>query len=471
MSFRYDFHPTILREYDIRGVVGKTLNEPDAYAVGRTFGTVIRQKGGSKVGICYDGRHSSPSLTDSLIKGFIDSGLIVENYGLAPTPLAYFAIYHRDMDGVVAITGSHNPPEYNGIKMALREGPVFGEMIRQFGAMAAKGDVIDGTGSVSNVNIDDAYIDRLTQDYLSFNKKPMKIAWDAGNGVVGHLLKKFTDKIPGEHILLYDDVDGDFPNHHPDPLVEKNLVELKRVVKEQNCDLGIAFDGDGDRVGAIDRNGNIMWPDQFVTLYAKDVLQRHPGAKIVLDIKCGTNASNMIKEFGGEPVLWKAGHSLIKSKMKEIGSPLGGELSGHIFFKDGFYGHDDALYCAVRLLNVIIQFGDLADLQNMFPETFTTPEMRFEVPDEDKFDMVERVKAYANSKVGKDVAVFDIDGVRLNTPYGWWLLRASNTQNALTARVEGLTAAKRDELFADLQHALKVADVPVPDDLLNSGSH
>jgi phosphomannomutase len=471
MSFRYDFHPTILREYDIRGVVGKTLNESDAYAVGRTFGTIIKRRGGSKVGICYDGRHSSPSLADNLIKGFNDSGLDVENYGLAPTPLAYFAIYHRHLDGVVAITGSHNPPEYNGIKMALNDGPVFGDMIRSLGAMAAKGDVENGSGSVTSVDINEDYLNRLVGDYQSHGKKPMKIAWDAGNGVVGHLLKRFVDKLPGEHILLFDDVDGNFPNHHPDPLVEKNLTDLKRVVAEQNCDLGIAFDGDGDRVGTIDRNGKVMWPDQLITLYAKEILQRHPGATVVLDVKCSMNASNMIKADGGKPVLWKAGHSLVKSKMKELGAQLGGELSGHIFFKDGFYGHDDALYCAVRLLNVVNQFGDLSDLHKTFPITYTTPEMIFKVPDEEKFAMVDRVKSYAEKQISADVAVLDIDGVRLNTPHGWWLLRASNTQNALTARVEGLTEENRDTLFADLQNALKAANVPVPDDLLGSTGH
>lgn len=471
MTFSYEFHPTILREYDVRGVVGKTLHESDAYAVGRTFGSVIKRQGGSKAGLCYDGRHSSPAFAEAMIKGLTDAGLTVENYGLGPTPMVYFAIYERHLDGAIAITGSHNPPDYNGIKMALKSGPVFGDMIRDLGRMAREGDVETGTGSSTNVDIYEAYLNRLTADYKSYGKKPMKIAWDAGNGVVGRVLKDFVAKLPGEHILLFEDVDGDFPNHHPDPLVEKNLADLKNVVKEQNCDLGIAFDGDGDRVGAIDRFGHVMWPDQFITLYAKDILQREPGATIILDVKCSKTASDMITEFGGKPLMWKTGHSLVKSKMKEIGALLGGELSGHIFFKEGFYGHDDALYCAIRLLNVINQFGDLSDLQKMFPQTFTTPEMRFDVPDEDKFNMVERVKEYAMSKVAPGIDVLDIDGVRFNTPDGWWLLRASNTQNALSARVEGLSEASRDALFADLQNALHFAKVPVPDDLLNSASH
>ena len=475
MSFVHEFHPTILREYDVRGVVGKTLHAADAYAIGRTFGTVIRRAGGTRAGLCYDGRHSSPAFAEQLIKGFTDTGLTVENYGLGPTPMAYFAVYHRNLDGVVAITGSHNPPDYNGIKMMLRDGPVFGSMIRELGVMAKQGDVENGTGSVTSEDIYEAYLERLVADYQSHGKKPMKIVWDAGNGVVGHVLKRLTDKLPGEHILLFDDVDGNFPNHHPDPLIEKNLEDLKRVVKEQNCDLGLAFDGDGDRVGAVDRNGKVMWPDQVVTLYARDILMRHPGAKIIVDVKCSKSAGDLIKAYGGEPVLWKAGHSLIKAKMKEIGALLGGEQSGHIFFKDGFYGHDDALYCAVRLLNVINQFGDLAELQEIFPVTFATPEMRFEVPDEDKFSMVERVKTYALQKLqqksGDGFSVLDIDGVRFNTPDGWWLLRASNTQNALTARVEGLTESARDTLFADLQTALNTANVPLPTDLLNSASH
>ena len=371
--------------------------------------------------------------------------------------------------GRLPVTGSHNPPDHNGIKMMLRNGPVFGDMIRNLGVMSAAGDVETAErGTVDTVDLYDTYLTRLVHDYQAHGKPPLRIAWDAGNGVVGKVLRDFTSRLPGEHILLFDTVDGDFPNHHPDPQVEKNLDDLKRVVREQNCDLGIAFDGDGDRIGAIDRNGHVMWPDQFIALYARDILERVPGSTIVIDVKCGLNTSNMIKNYGGEPVIWKAGHSLVKAKMKEIGAALGGELSGHIFFKDGFYGHDDALYCAVRLLNVINQYGDLAELQKLFAETFTTNEMRFAVPDEEKFAMVDRVRDYAarQTKVGYEVV--DIDGVRLNTPDGWWLLRASNTQNALTARVEGKSAAARDTLFADLQDALRFAKVPIPDDLLNA---
>ncbi len=469
-QFTHNFNPTILREYDVRGVVDKTLFAEDAYAVGRTFGSIIKRDGGTKAGVCFDGRHSSPRFAEALIKGLNDAGINVENYGLAPTPLVYFAVYERGLDGAIAITGSHNPPDHNGIKMMLKSGPVFGDMIRGLGVMAKAGDVetAEDKCTVENVKLYDVYLERLTRDYLSHGKKPMKIVWDAGNGIVGQVLKDFTDRLPGEHILLFDKVDGDFPNHHPDPQVEKNLEDLKRVVKEQHCDLGIAFDGDGDRLGAVDCNGHVMWPDQLTGLYAREILERVPGSKIVIDVKCGLNTSNMIIQYGGEPVIWKAGHSLVKAKMKEIGAALGGELSGHIFFKDGFYGHDDALYCAVRLLNVINQYGALAELQTLFPETFTTNEMRFEVPDEDKFAMVDRVGAYARAKTGDGNMVVDIDGIRLNTPTGWWLLRASNTQNALTARVEGLSANARDALFADLQDALRSANVPMPDDLLNA---
>ena len=464
-KFTYDFSASILREYDIRGIVDKTLSNTDLYAIGRAFGTLVVRAGGSKVGICYDGRHSSPRFVEELTKGLNDCGVDVENYGVGPTPMVYFAQYHRNLDGVLAVTGSHNPPEYNGIKMALRSGPVYGEIIQEMGRMAAKGDVVSGTGTVEQVDIYDAYIDRLAGDYNSYGKPDLKIAWDAGNGAAGAVLKRLTDKIPGTHILLFEEVDGNFPNHHPDPSVEKNLVDLKRAVAEHGCDLGIALDGDGDRIGAVDKNGDIIWPDQLLALYAKDVLTRHPGAPIILDVKCSQISVDLIESWGGKPLLYKVGHSLAKVKMKEINAPLAGELSGHIFFKDNFYGHDDALYCAVRLLNVVQEFGALHELKKMFPPVINTPEIRFDVPEENKFQYITNARDHISKNAGDDVSVNDIDGIRVTTPEGWWLLRASNTQNALTARVEAKSETALQKLLGMMTQTLDAIGCPYPEKL------
>jgi phosphomannomutase len=462
-SFKHHFNPTILREYDIRGIVDKTLFAADLYAVGRAFGTVIAHANGKKAGVCYDGRFSSPEFANQLIRGLNDSGIDVEQYGLGPTAMVYYALQERGLDGAIAITGSHNPPDYNGIKMTLKSGSVYGEAIKALGTLATSGDLVSGKGTVTKIDITEDYLNRLTADYKDHGKKPMKIAWDAGNGVAGAVLKRLTDKIPGEHILLFDDVDGNFPNHHPDPAVEKNLADLKQAVIENNCDLGIAFDGDGDRIGAVDKNGKVIWADQLVALYAREILDRKPGSQIILDVKCSKSVIDLIAQWGGKPLLWKVGHSLAKAKLKETGAPLAGELSGHIFFKDGFYGHDDALYCAVRLLNVINQYGPLDQLANLFPPVFNTPEIRLDVPEEDKFAIVERAKVLLQKN--SNVSVLDIDGVRVSTKEGWWLLRASNTQNAITLRAEATSEKGLDDVITSMKDTLSSAGCALPDKL------
>lgn len=459
-SFSYRYNPSILREYDIRGIVGKNLSRDDAYATGRCFGTMVARSGGSKVGVCYDGRHSSPDFAKALIQGLNDAGIDTELYGLAPTPLVYFGLHERKLDGAVAITGSHNPPDYNGIKMALSSGPVYGEAIQELGRMAADGDVANGQGRHEEVDITDAYIARLVADY--HGGRELKIAWDAGNGAPAAVLKQLTDALPGTHILLFDTVDGDFPNHHPDPAVEKNLEDLKRAVIDNNCDLGIAFDGDGDRIGAVDKNGHVMWSDQLIALYAREILERIPNAPIILDIKCSKTAADLVSQWGGQPVIWKSGHSLVKAKMMETKAPLGGELSGHIFFKDGFYGHDDALYCAVRLLNIVQKYGDLHTLQALFPKAYNTPEIRFDVDEEKKFGYIDAAKTYITQHTSPDVSVMDIDGIRVTTPDGWWLLRASNTQNALTARAEATSEEALQKLVTMLTGTLDAIGCPYP---------
>lgn len=465
--FSHRFDPSILREYDVRGVVGKTLHASDAYALGRIFGGNVKRDGGKRMGLCYDGRHSSPEFAREFARGCIEMGLDVEDYGLAPTPLGYYALRERDIDAVTVITGSHNPPDYNGIKMALKSGPVYGDTIQQFGQQAIAGGIAaaEKHGQYTKIDIRHAYVQRLVRDYDMRGQKPLKIIWDAGNGATGAILKQLTDALPGEHHLLFADVDGDFPNHHPDPAVEKNLAALQDNVRTHKADLGIAFDGDGDRIGVVDGNGKMIWSDQLTALYAIEILQRQPGAKIILDIKCSQSAAKAIEDAGGELIWWKSGHSLMKKKMQETGAALGGELSGHIFFKDGFYGHDDAPYCAIRALNLVHALGPLAALHGRFTPMHNTPEMRFDVPESDKFAIMERAKAIVEDEQFADMQILAIDGLRVTNADGWWLLRASNTQNALTARIESNSAEGLQRLIKTFKSILQESGSPIPEEI------
>jgi len=447
----YQFDPTILREYDIRGQVGKNLSEKDAFMLGLAFGTFVRRKGGSTMCVGYDGRHTSPALSQALIDGLCQTGITVENVGLGPTPMLYFAVKDRGADAGIMVTGSHNPPDYNGFKMTLQKEPVFGETIQHIGNIAANGDFEQGSGGQSTVDIKADYVARLMKDYTG--KRELKIAWDAGNGAAGDVLKLLCETLPGEHILLFEDIDGNFPNHHPDPTVDKNLIDLQKAVADNGCDLGIAFDGDGDRIGVIDENGDILRCDILMTIYAKSILERTPGATIIGDVKCSQVMFDEINKMGGNAVMWKTGHSLVKAKMLETGAPLAGELSGHIFFADQYYGFDDALYCAVRLLNALDEAqGGLSSLTKDLPKLHSTPEVRFEVKEEEKFDLVPRIYEAMKDGAGDGYEIDDIDGVRVSTADGWWLLRPSNTQSVLVARAESSSADGLERLKA-MAHA------------------
>jgi len=460
MTEQHVFNPTILREYDIRGIVGETLNLADARAVGRAFGTVVRRSGGTRVCIGYDGRESSPALEAALVEGLVATGLAVDRIGLGPTPMLYFATYHLEADAGVMITGSHNPPEYNGIKMMKRSGPVYGQEILALGPRAAAADYDNGTGSSQTIDVRDAYLERLLRDLDGV--RPLTVAWDAGNGATGEMMRRLTARLPGRHILLFDTIDGTFPNHHPDPTVEKNLVDLKRAVAENGCDFGVGFDGDGDRIGAIDEHGRVVWGDQLVALYAAEVLAAHPGATIIGDVKASQVLFDEIARLGGTPLMWLTGHSLLKAKMKETGSPLAGEMSGHIFFAHEWYGFDDALYCAVRLLRLIGRAGtSLGTLRDRLPTVINTPEIRFQVSEARKFAVVDEVRDRLRA-AGAEVN--DIDGVRVSTADGWWLLRASNTQDVLVARAEAFSGDGLSRLVALLKEQLVASGLPVPDD-------
>ena len=434
----YTFDPTILREYDIRGQIDKNLSEKDAYALGRAFATFVSSETNNQnptICVGYDGRNSSPSLSSSLIEGLRESGANVVAVGLGPTPMLYFSVKHLEADAGVMVTGSHNPSDYNGFKMTLNKSPVFGDAIQKIGVISKNGDVNDGNGSLEERDIKDDYVDRLMQD-LELTRD-MTIAWDAGNGAAGEILQMLTAKMPGEHHLLYEDIDGDFPNHHPDPTVDANLVDLQKLVAEKKCDLGIAFDGDGDRIGVVDENGDVLRCDILMTIYAREVIKNNPGAAIIGDVKCSSVMFDEINKMGGKGVMWKTGHSPIKDKMRELNAPLAGELSGHIFFADKYYGFDDALYCSVRLLNELSKAdGGLSSLTAHLPKLFNTPEVRFEVSEAEKFDLVPRVLESLKNQANDNADLDDIDGVRVTTSDGWWLLRPSNTQDVLVARVE-----------------------------------
>ncbi len=453
------FHSSVLREYDIRGIVGTTLSAADARAIGRAYATSILRAGGKTIALGFDGRLSSPELAEAVAEGLLSTGVHVKRVGLGPTPMLYFAIKHLHTDAGIMVTGSHNPSTHNGFKMALYAGPVYGDAIQAIGKIAENGDYATGTGTVEDIDIRDIYVERLVKDYVG--ERDLKIVWDAGNGAAGEILRRMTAKLPGKHILLFDDIDGNFPNHHPDPTVPENLVDLQRTVLEQGADLGIGFDGDGDRIGAIDNTGRIVWGDQLLAVYAKEVLASHPGSIIIADVKASQVLFDEIARLGGQPLMFKTGHSLIKAKMAETNSPLAGEMSGHIFFADKWYGFDDALYCGVRLASLVSRSGEsLATIVDRLPTVFNTPETRFDVEASRKFQVIGEVKA--RLAADPSIKVNDIDGVRVTTADGWWLARASNTQEVLVARAEASTLAGLDRLKSQLVEQLGLSGISPP---------
>lgn len=452
----HDFHPTVLREYDIRGVIGETLGADDARAIGRGFATLLRQAGGKLVAVGYDGRVSSPMLEHALIEGLTSSGCDVRRIGLGPTPMLYYAeASAEEVDGGIQITGSHNPANYNGFKMVFQGRPFFGEDIQAIGRLAAEGDWNDGTGTVEQLDVLDNYVDALLGGLADLDPAgigKLRIGWDAGNGAAGPVLDALVERLPGEHFTLYTEVDGTFPNHHPDPTVPENLEDLRRLVAEKELDFGIAFDGDGDRIGAIDGQGRVIWGDQLLMIYAEDLLGRRPGSTIIADVKASRALFERVEELGGTALMWKTGHSLIKSKMKEIHAPLAGEMSGHVFFADEYFGYDDALYAAIRLIAASARLEkSVTELRSAMPNMLNTPELRFQVDESRKFAAIDEVK---QRLARTDADVNDTDGVRVTTSDGWWLLRASNTQDVLVARAESGTQDGLDRLLEQIDEQL-----------------
>jgi phosphomannomutase len=466
MTFRHDFDPTSLREYDIRGIVGRTLTADDAFAIGRCFGTIIAREGGTDAAIGYDGRLSSVELSEALSSGLRASGIQVLNVGLCPTPMLYYTATVQETGGAIMVTGSHNPPDYNGFKMMLGRKPFFGAQIQEIGRMAREGDVVPESAAFSRtIDIEEEYVNRLLRDYDG-HKRGLKVVWDNGNGSAGDVLAQLVRKLPGEHTVLNGTIDGTFPAHHPDPTVPKNLEQLIAEVATKQADIGIAFDGDADRIGLVDDTGTIMFGDQLMVLLARDVLESNEGATIIADVKASQVLFDEIAAAGGQPLMWKTGHSLIKSKMAETESPLAGEMSGHIFFADKWYGFDDALYAAVRTLGVLARsYQRLSALRKALPQVINTPEVRFDCDDTRKFEVIEEV---AERLRQEGASVSETDGVRVLTDDGWWLLRASNTQAVLVARAEAKTQAGLEALKAALVRQLAASGLPAPD---FSGAH
>ena len=454
------FNPTILREYDIRGIVGETLGEADARAIGRAFAGVVIEAGGRRVAVGRDGRLSSPVLEAALVEGFVAGGVDVVRVGLGPTPMLYFAVNTQGVDGGIMVTGSHNPANYNGFKLMLGKKSFFGQDIQRLGRIAA--DHLPAAarrGQVEDREVAATYTARLLADYDG--TRPLHVAWDAGNGATGEVLQRLVAGLPGRHVLLNETIDGRFPAHHPDPTEPKNLVQLQETVRARGCDLGIAFDGDGDRIGVVDGKGRVLWGDQFMVLLAADVLRAKPGATIIADVKASQVLFDEIARLGGKPLMWRTGHSLIKTKMAELGAPLAGEMSGHIFYADRYYGYDDALYAAVRLLGILARAEhSLAAFRDGLPPAVNTPELRFPCSESRKFAVITEVRGRLK-EAGAQMS--DIDGVRVRTTDGWWLLRASNTQDVLVARAEARDEAGLKRLKASLAEQLARSGIVPPE--------
>lgn len=462
----HSLRPEILREYDVRGIVGETLFPADARALGAAFGALVGREGGSTVCVGWDGRHSSPALRDALIDGLTASGRRVLTVGCGPTPMLSFALHDRGADAGVMVTGSHNPGDHNGFKMTFGPGcgdgrPVFGAEIRDLGRIAAAGiEAAAAPGDVAAIDVADAYVDRLAAEADGVDLSRLTVVWDCGNGAAGEIAARLTGRLAGNHRLLFAEIDGDFPNHHPDPTVPANLADLQAAVAQEGADAGIAFDGDGDRIGVVDDSGAILWADQAMIYFAADLLRTRPGARIIADVKASRVLFDEVSRLGGTPEMYRTGHSLIKNRMRETGAPMAGEMSGHLFFADRYYGFDDALYAAVRLLRLMA--GDPAPLSAFraaLPPVFNTPEIRIGVEEARKFAVVEAVRARLEAQGAPFAA---IDGVRAETADGWWLLRASNTQAALSLRCEAETEDGLARLIENLRGVLADEGVDLP---------
>ena len=425
-------NPNIFREYDIRGRVPEELNRETAYRLGQCFGAYYVSSGAKRISLGRDCRLSSPELCTGVIEGLMDAGIHVVEVGMVPTPLLYFSLHHLDVDGGVQITGSHNPPEYNGFKVCLGKTTIYGEEIQKLRRIGESGSFPKGKGSVESKEVTQPYQEEILKG-IRCGQIPRRVVLDAGNGVAGLVAPELYSRMGIEVEKLFCEPDGRFPNHLPDPTLPENLKHLVQKVNDTSADLGIAFDGDADRIGVVDRRGKIIWGDQLLIIFSRDLLKRHPGAKIIGEVKCSQVLYDDIRKHGGMPIMWKAGHSLIKGKMKEEGALLAGEMSGHIFFAERYFGYDDAIYAGARLLEILTtENKELEELLTGVPSLVSTPEIRMDCPDDKKFQVV----AALASEFKKEYQVIDVDGARVVFDGGWGLIRASNTQPVLVLRFE-----------------------------------
>jgi phosphomannomutase/phosphoglucomutase len=436
-----DINPQIFREYDIRGVVDKDLTPDIVRRLGEGFGTHMSKLGRLKLVVGRDGRLSSKAFSEALIQGLISTGCNIIDISLCPTPVYYFSIFHLDKDGGMMVTGSHNPPEFNGFKVSVGKTTIFGEEIQNLRRLIKKGEFALGRGTLSETEIIRPYQNYIKKN-IQLNKK-IKIVIDAGNGTAGVVAGPLLRDLGCEVEELYCKIDGRFPNHFPDPTIPKNLEDLMDRVRKTRADVGIGYDGDGDRIGVVDDKENILWGDQLMILFSREILKDRKGAPFVAEVKCSQNLFDDIEKHGGRAVMWKTGHSLIKEKMREEKAVLGGEMSGHIFFADRYFGYDDAIYASCRLVELLSKTDKrLSQLLDDVPETHITPEIRVDCPDEIKFKVVERVK----EELRKDHPIIDVDGVRVKFNDGWGLVRASNTQPVLVLRFEALSEKRLQEI-------------------------
>ncbi|MBH43347.1 MAG: phosphomannomutase [Rickettsiales bacterium] len=444
---KYFFDPTIIREYDIRGIYGDTLKKDDAKIIGHIFGLSLKKN--KTVNICCDGRKSSQPLKERLIEGLSEVGCNIIDIGIGPTPMLYYSNFLNNSEAGIMITGSHNPPSHNGFKIVKNKMSFFGDDLKRLAKSAENYDFIKKKSFVKKKNIENLYVNLLIKNLNQVKK--LNIVWDAGNGSAGNVMKKIAQHIKGKRILLYEDIDGDFPNHHPDPSDPATLKDLIKSVKHNNMDLGIAFDGDGDRIGVVDNQGNIIPGDLLLLLLGVDVLKKKKGACIIGDVKCSQVLFDEIKKIGGRPIMSKTGHSLIKDCMKKESADLAGEMSGHIFFADDYYGFDDALYASIRLLNILSSSKKkLSELMLQFPKLYNTPEIRINCEEKEKFKIIEQI--ITNQKKNNYSA---IDGIRVKCEQGWWLMRASNTQAAIVLRCEANTAEGLSTMKDTVKEELK----------------
>lgn len=453
MASNISLPPEIFKAYDIRGIVGKTLTPAICRAIGQALGSLARERKQAAIAVGRDGRLSGPELSAALVEGILSAGVDAIDIGCVPTPVSYFAGFELGTNSVVSITGSHNPPDYNGLKMVIGGETIYGDTIQQLKERIEAGRLLSGAGVLRQVSVDAAYIERIVSDVKL--ARPLKIVMDCGNGVAGAVAPELFRRLGCEIVPLFCDVDGRFPNHHPDPSKLENLQDVIRALKETDAEVGIAFDGDGDRLGVVTKDGEVIFPDRQLMLFAADVLSRSPGGQIIFDVKCTRRLNTWIREHGGQPLMWKTGHALVKAKLRETGAPLAGEMSGHIFFKERWFGFDDGLYAGARLLEILSRVQDPSALLNALPNSTSTPELNIQMAEGEPFALVDELKRSARFEGALEV--IDIDGLRVEYADGFGLIRPSNTTPVAVLRFEADNPEAMARIQGDFRRVLEAA--------------